>query len=517
MKVKVSLLLLLLSSLTGLCDLQKSYVTRGELVALHCPSFSDSDGSNTTWTSYTSLPKDLSQMSAAEQREAEVLLHQDHFVIFSASEKHQGNYSCTVGGTEQQIWFTLIVQEHVDPNGYYEHHCSERQSCTLQCADPSVPEELTSNVTWNKDGDSGMEDHGFFPSVTQTDGGLYNCTRFYQYQGRTYYKHFIVKLIVESEEDFPVYEKIIVPKDKQVFQVDLGQKAEILCEANARVIWIVGDEFVDQNDSLRIHSNSSWNNDGKASAWLIFKSVLEEDLPKNYTCKLDSQWVTVTLAKNVPVSYVPLALSIVGIIALLVIAVAVYAKFKIEIKLYLRDSLGCHRQHSDAKQYDAFLLCYKSETDSGLKENDLKWLHSILEEKFGYTICDFHRDVLPGEVVAEVVLDCIEQSRAVVLVPSTTDPGLGSSLPSTIHEALVERKANLIFLKTKSKVEGATSLSESVELLHEPGHCVNWEGLSSMQPSSSFWKQLRYRLPAPSSSRGPKTTHQKMQNPCDNV
>ncbi|KAM9816890.1 X-linked interleukin-1 receptor accessory protein-like 2 [Neosynchiropus ocellatus] len=500
------------------CDLQKSYVTRGEMVALQCPFTSDSNGSNVTWTSYSSLPKDLSQMSVAQQREAEVLLRQDHFVIFKASEKHQGNYSCSAGGVFEQMWFTLMVQEHVDPDGYYERHCSEDESCKLQCADdPSVPEELTSDVTWNKDGDSEMEDSRFFPSVKLTDGGLYNCTRVYQYQGRTYYQHFIMKLTVEPKEEFPVYEKIITPQDKDVIYVELGQTATIVCEANARVFWIVGEEFVDQNESLRIYSNCSRDGEGKTFAWLIFKNVLEEDLSKNYTCKLDSQWVTVTLAKKAPVSYVPLALSIAFIIALLIVAVAIYIKFKIEIKLYLRDSLGCHRQHSDAKQYDAFLLSFKSETDSGLKENDLKWLRSILEERFGYTICDFDRDILPGEAVAEVVLACIEQSRAVVLIPSTTDPGLGSSLPSTIHEALVERKANLIFLKTKAKVEEPTSRSESVELLHEPGHCVNWEGLSSMQPSSSFWKQLRYRLPAPSSSRKSKTIHQNMQNPCHNV
>lgn len=180
---------------------------------------------------------------------------------------------------------------------------------------------------------------------------------------------------------------------------------------------------------------------------------------------------------------------------------------------------------SDGKSYDAFLMCYESYTDRGLNEDDRRCLESGLEERFGYRVCLYHRDVLPGQgtyftpildlqrilheamhdlnsglfaAAAEAVLDCIDQSRAVVLVPTSSDPGPESGLLSAIHAALVERQARLIFIQTeKTEAQGSGSLPEALHLLGEAGDCVTWKSTSSTAHSSSFWKQLRYYLPAP--------------------
>uniref|UniRef100_A0A3B3V1N8 Ig-like domain-containing protein n=1 Tax=Poecilia latipinna TaxID=48699 RepID=A0A3B3V1N8_9TELE len=132
------------------------------------------------------------------------------------------------------------------------------------------------------------------------------------------------------------------------------------------------------------------------SATLVFREVLEEDLSAEFRCKLESaeltRLVSVTLDKTA--SFTAAAFSL------------------------------C----SDEKSYDAFLMCYKSVTDGGLSEEDRKCLASTLEDEFGYSICLYDRDVLPGQAIAEAVLDCIEQSRAVVLVPSFPDPEPGSAV-----------------------------------------------------------------------------------------
>lgn len=52
---------------------------------------------------------------------------------------------------------------------------------------------------------------------------------------------------------------------------------------------------------------------------------------------------------------------------------------------------------SDGKSYDAFLMCYKCDTAGGLNPSDKRWLESVLEEKFGYSLCLYDRDVLPGK------------------------------------------------------------------------------------------------------------------------
>lgn len=100
--------------------------------------------------------------------------------------------------------------------------------------------------------------------------------------------------------------------------------------------------------------------------------------------------------------------------------------------------------------------------------------------------------------MAEAVLDCIEQSRAVVLVPSSPGPDPGSGLLSAIHAALVERQTRLVFINTEpSDVSRSGSLPEALQLLSKAGDHVTWKGMKSMRPSSSFWKRLRYYLPAP--------------------
>lgn len=99
---------------------------------------------------------------------------------------------------------------------------------------------------------------------------------------------------------------------------------------------------------------------------------------------------------------------------------------------------------------------------------------------------------------ANAVLDCIEQSRTVVLVPTLSDSCLESGLLSAIHAARVERQSRLVFIQTNAE-QGRRlgSVAEALHLLAEAGDRVTWKGSSSTSLSSPFWKQLRYYLPAP--------------------
>lgn len=98
---------------------------------------------------------------------------------------------------------------------------------------------------------------------------------------------------------------------------------------------------------------------------------------------------------------------------------------------------------------------------------------------------------------ANAVLDCIEHSRTVVLVPTSSDSCLESGLLSAIHAARVERRSRLVFIQTNADQGPCSgSVPEALQLLAEAGDRVTWKGSSSMSLSSSFWKQLRYYLPA---------------------
>ena len=64
----------------------------------------------------------------------------------------------------------------------------------------------------------------------------------------------------------------------------------------------------------------------------------------------------------------------------------------------------------DGKSYDAFLMCYTGDTDAGLDAHDRKWLENVLEEKFGYSLCLYDRDVLPGKGIVIIFMMYCEEN-----------------------------------------------------------------------------------------------------------
>ncbi|XP_056269649.1 interleukin-18 receptor accessory protein-like isoform X3 [Pseudoliparis swirei] len=469
MMEKILMILILLTSLTGVCPwrTRQTYVRAGEMVALYCrhDRRSSHGDAKVIWTSSSSQERDLADMSSAEQTQMGLLVRGRSLVILSASVNHQGNYSCFPGS---RLWFSLIVcttqSRECEERTQYPHICYRQEACTLNCPEVNIPAVSITNITsngiiWNKEGEP---KDGYFSSVEENDHGVYTCTRSYLYRRQEYHMTFTVVLQVKPKGKFG-QAMILSPCRNGVLKVYLGATLVVDCKAVMYsdfddVLWFDGKSEVETNNSFPVFYNYTREGNAaeiKMTASLVFKKVSEEDLSKTYTCRLDavsgpSSFVTITLAQK------------------------------------------------DGKSYDAFVMCYKSDTDAGLNEDDRKCLESALEERFGYTLCLYDRDVSPGKAAAEAVLDCIEQSRAVVLVPTSPDPGPGSGLLSAIHAALVERQTRLIFIQTETtEAPRSGSLPEALQLLGEAGDCVTWKGMSSMPHSSSFWKQLRYHLPAP--------------------
>uniref|UniRef100_A0A665WXT0 Interleukin-18 receptor 1-like n=1 Tax=Echeneis naucrates TaxID=173247 RepID=A0A665WXT0_ECHNA len=511
-KLLVALLLFIFASLTGVCPqrARERESKPGEMVVLSCPKRFKA---NLVWGHHTPQKTYfMSNMSPAELAQMGVLVHGRTFVILSAGMNHQGNYSCSERNASGMFWFTLTVNKEkskeYDENNKYIKSCYIQESCKLNCPDVKVPSNIIRNgVTWNKDSES-FAKNGYFKSVEKKDQGIYTCTRRFLYGGQTYNMTFTVELNVEPNE-FEKYAEIVSPLNNQVLNVDLGKEVVIDCKAVTTgeddLLWFSGSSSLEKKTSSPVFYNYTEeiiNDERKLKASLVFKKVSEKDLSKDYTCKLDSlsqssSLVTITLrVHKAQPSYISLAPSIVGIVVVMVVTAVIYVKLKMDIALFFRDTLGCYRRTPvDEKSYDAFLMCYES--DTGLNTDDRKQLENVLEERFGYSLCLYDRDVLPGKATAEAVLDCVELSRTVVLVPTSPDPGLGSGLLSAIHEALVERQTRLILIKTDAvQVPTSGSTMETLEFLNDAGVCVTWRGTSSMSLSSSFWKQLRYYLPA---------------------
>ncbi|XP_041838467.1 interleukin-18 receptor 1-like isoform X2 [Melanotaenia boesemani] len=415
------------------------------------------------------------------------------------------------------FWFTLIVysiqSRENEERGRYPTTCYTQEPCMLYCPDVNIPRVNSSNITshsitWDKKGNSSPTQN-YFLSVEEEDSGVYTCTRSYVYDGQIYNMTFTVVLDVKPSKQIG-QSVILAPKQNDVFPVDLGSTVVIECKAdlysNADIVfWLSGDTFVETDDNLPVFYNESQEEYGdkiKMTTFLIFKEVSEEDLSKNFTCKLQSDhqlssFVTITLTHKARSVSLLMPFCIVGIMVLVIIIVATgCAKFKIDIALFLRDTFGCYVNSSDVKSYDAYLLSYNSA--QGLSEGDRRWLESVLEERFGYSLCLFNYDALPEKAGAEAVITCTEQSRSVVLVPSSSNSDPGSDLLNNILAILVERQTHLVFIIPEIiQVSNRNSRPEALKHLRENRNCVIWKDRKSKEHNSSFLKMLRYYLHAP--------------------
>uniref|UniRef100_A0A096LZV5 Ig-like domain-containing protein n=1 Tax=Poecilia formosa TaxID=48698 RepID=A0A096LZV5_POEFO len=522
MEVNVLLTLLLLfltdgraSTRTQPCDTQSLFEPSGKLLVLRCQK--NDPNTNVLWTNQTRQEMNLTSImspQSADLNQMNVLLHGHSLVILRASLSHQGNYSCS---DKSAISIKYDSKQNILIYNCYlfliEKRLNKLNNLLRTPIKSNIPTRDTPNITdrgitWHKEGETVSTPHDF-PSAVERDGGIYKCIRSFLYNGQIYNMSFSVMLEIQWYTEYGKPE-IISPQQNDVFHIDLGSTLVIECKAVAYsdydvVFWLSENSFVDTDESLPVFYNFSrtkYIDEVNMTASLVFKDVSEEDLLKKYTCKLESDhqqssFITISLAeKSTPAqpSHVMLAVSSVCVVVLMAAIVVVYVKFKIDVTLFLRDKVGfkdCQSSTSDEKSYDAFLMCYKSVTDGGLSEEDRK-------------ICLYCRSRLPGQAIAEAVLECLEQSRAVVLVPSFPDPEPGSEVLSAIHTSLVERKTRLIFInteQTETEASRSGSFPEALQLLSKAGNSVTWKG---RPPSTSFWKQLRYHLPAPQQT--PKIT-----------
>lgn len=123
-------------------------------------------------------------------------------------------------------------------------------------------------------------------------------------------------------------------------------------------------------------------------------------------------------------------------------------------------------------------------------------LPRVLEKHFGYKLCIFERDVVPGRAVVDEVHSLIEKSRRLIIVLSKSymSNEVRYELESGLHEALVERKIKIILIEF-TPVSDFTFLPESLELL-KSHRILKWKADKSLSFNSRFWKDLLYLMPA---------------------
>ncbi|KAL4657030.1 interleukin-18 receptor 1-like [Arapaima gigas] len=496
------------------------YAKEGELVALRCPLSDSGSNSSIIWKVNTSQGfQELRKKNGSLLRQRNRTL-----LILRVEKKDSAMYTCLLrngNGTVVQAWSNLEVLSNtcIREVDVYLGSCFVGKSCSFASKSNNDIPLPKIGIRWFKNCQTDIfstDKDIYFDVVAKNDAGNYTCKHDFEFEGQRYYTSTTTKLVV-SDYHFPLQPKIIKPQHNDVFQVNIGKPAAVQClvllDNGTRtdfmeLHWINGSSMVSEDKTLSVFYNSSlervWGT-SYLSSWLVFKNVSESHLNTTYTCKLESTLperinVSITLEKKAwPGGQKSLTLCL-SLVVFCVVSVVVVTficyKMRIYIVLFLRDLWGAPSSPSDGKRYDAYISYYKTCSDEALTEEEITLLLDTMETKYGFQLCIYHRNVLPGGAVVDAVLEHVKQSRRLVLVPSDHGPqpedqyGLWNGL----HAALVERHTRLVLIQRASG-NSLKSLPEPLSMLARGGHAVTWKGSRSAHHSSAFWKHLLYHMP----------------------
>ncbi|XP_066563065.1 interleukin-18 receptor 1 isoform X2 [Amia ocellicauda] len=370
----------------------------------------------------------------------------------------------------------------------------------------------TPTITWVKDCNQHKEEseNVHIDSLAKSDAGKYTCIYTYEFGGKQYNLSETTYLVV-NENEVTLEPKILSPTYNEILEVELGKRRVIVCTAEfyaasdlLDLYWLNGSNFFNKDERVSLN-DSSYQSNGKQfiQSTIIYQYVTEEDLKTKHICKLDSEFrntnVSITLkVKEMPhVKPIFLWSVILGIFAgTVLIVVVVYVKLKINIILLYRDLTGKDDTVGDGKVYDAYVIYYKTSSTTQIDNEEREIILNTLESHYGYQLCLFDRDVLPGGAFADTVLEYIDKSRRLIMIPSTDCRDESQyELVTGLHNALVDRKIQIVFIEYDSATD-MDLLQESLRLLVKSNKIVKWKGSKSIDYHSPFWKKLRYMMPA---------------------
>uniref|UniRef100_A0A670KFT7 Interleukin 1 receptor accessory protein n=1 Tax=Podarcis muralis TaxID=64176 RepID=A0A670KFT7_PODMU len=235
---------------------------------------------------------------------------------------------------------------------------------------------------------------------------------------------------------------------------------------------------------------------------LVVPKVTERDLKRNYTCCAHNlkgtvhQEAMVKMKVPVPRYTVELVCGLGATIVLVVLLTLVYHFYWLEMVLFYRAHFGTDETILDGKEYDIYVSYARNAEE---EEFVLLTLRGVLENEFGYKLCIFDRDSLPGGIVTDETLSFIQRSRRLLVVLSPNYVLQGT-------QALLELKAGLENMAARGSIKvilvqyQAIKKSKVKELRRAKAALtvIKWQGEKSSYPRGRFWKQLLVEMPVKS-------------------
>ncbi|XP_015217033.2 interleukin-1 receptor accessory protein isoform X1 [Lepisosteus oculatus] len=394
----------------------------------------------------------------------------------------------------------------------------EKQELTCPDIEEFIPPAAKYDVTWHENchpwingkygnSDRAVKNNKFiFYIMREIRKGNYTCVVNYLENGRpvTLTRTINVKAVGSSRLQYkPV---IHIPNKELTFTVTLGETAELLCEAYfhylkdsaTEVWWSVNGKRVDPNSDKRMKINSSEVHEqlGHKSIRRILQidKFTSEDLKKDYTCFAKNKLGEVNSKARVAAqAYIPsieLGCGLGVTLFLMVILIVIYHVYWLELVLLYRAYFGTDETVGDGKEYDIY-ISYARNTEE--EEFVLLTLRTVLENDWGYKVCIFDRDSLPGGNIPEDVLKFIQKSRRLIVILSPdymTEKSI--SLLECRLGLLCQHTADTKIIAIRYKPVSFPS-SEILQLKQTT--VIKWKGEKSGHPRSRFWTRLRLALP----------------------
>ncbi|XP_041054632.1 interleukin-18 receptor 1-like [Carcharodon carcharias] len=385
------------------------------------------------------------------------------------------------------------------------------RSITLPCPKLEGYSKKEENIIWLKDCKDNVHTGTEYviQKVEEKSAGYYLCVLPLENGGLQYNITRMLELTTKESVE-PFKPKLIYPVEEQI-ELELGEKKEIECKAivgyrmNGFCIlyWIFnisGNDTVYENPERIVHE------DNRISIIrpLVFTRIKAQHLNQLFECVLNcaetDQIGNIILLERGKSDTCPVVLLLIMTVAIFIIVSIVYVRFKIYFILCFRDFTSRDETLEDSKEYDAYVLLLKSsETLFSAKEETFasEILPAILEQKFGYRLCIFERDVLPGGASANDILSYINKCRRLIIVlcaECMADDSSMYELMAGLHQALVERLIKPILIEY-NPVRDTTFLPLSLQLILRSNRRVKWRSASRSQ-NSYFWKKMRYLMPA---------------------
>ncbi|VTJ81372.1 Hypothetical predicted protein [Marmota monax] len=310
--------------------------------------------------------------------------------------------------------------------------------------------------------------------------------------------------------------QIYSPNDRVVYEKEPGEELLIPCrvfftfikDSHNEVWWTIdGKKPDDITIDITIDESVSYTKteDETRTQILSIKKVTPEDLKRDYVCHARNAKGEVDRAAKVkqkvvaPRYTVELACGFGATVLLVVILIVVYHVYWLEMVLFYRAHFGTDETILDGKEYDIYVSYARNAEE---EEFVLLTLRGVLENEFGYKLCIFDRDSLPGGIVTDETLSFIQKSRRllVVLSPNYVLQGTQALLELKAGLENMASRGNINVILVQYKAVKETKVKE-LKRAKTVLTVIKWKGEKSKYPQGRFWKQLQVAMPVKKSSR----------------